>query len=163
MAGNDALVTEDGVYRYWLRRWVGNDPAKEPRILNVIMLNPSTADADHNDPTIRRCIGFARAWRFSILIVTNLFAFRATNPRDLRDYPWLDKVGPDNDNHVQIQAYRADAVLAAWGTLGSLHGRDARVRSLLGSLMVDCLGRTRHGAPRHPLYVPRSTQPVRYW
>lgn len=103
-----ALISECGLYRYRLwRRW-GIGPHA-----TWIMLNPSTADADLDDPTIRRCIGFARAWGFSAIEVVNLFALRATNPRELGRS--ADPIGPDNDRHLSEAGRAAELRIAAWG------------------------------------------------
>lgn len=153
-----AHLSADGRYRYTLeRRW-----APAPSAL-FVMLNPSTADAQLDDPTIRRCRGFALALGAGGLTVVNLYAYRATNPADL----WTveDPIGPDNDDtlltnvrgHVEAEA----PVIAAWGA----HGRPARVAhvlDLLGDLagQLTALGVTSHGAPRHPLYLPAATRPA---
>jgi hypothetical protein len=152
--GNDstAVLSDDGVYRYTLsRRWDAG-----PGVL-WIMLNPSTADAANDDPTMRRCIGFTRAWGFSALTVVNLFALRATNPADLYRHP--DPIGPVNDAHIVTQAQRHDLAVAAWGTHGDHQNRAAYVRRLVDGIQLRCLGTTRGGHPRHPLYV-RATQPL---
>lgn len=137
----------DGPYRYHLwRRW---DAAAS---LLFVMLNPSTADAARDDPTIRRCVGFARAWGFGAVEVVNLFAWRATDPRELRRA--RDPVGPDNDRAILAAAARNQAIIAAWGNHGALGERDRQVAALLAPFGARCLGaRTSGGAPRHPLYV----------
>lgn len=146
-----AILSDDGLYRYTLgRRW-----AKGPAAF-WIMLNPSTADAALDDPTIRRCIGFTRAWGYSALTVVNLFALRATNPAQLYRHP--DPIGPANDAHIVTQAQRHQIAIAAWGTHGHLLDRSAYVQRLVDGIPLHCLGTTRGGHPRHPLYV-RATQP----
>lgn len=141
-------------YRYALRRtW---DPAR-PAVL-FVMLNPSTADAERDDPTIRRCVGFAQAWGFGGLVVGNLFAFGATRPADLRAA--AEPVGPENDRWLAALAREAGLVVAAWGNDGRHRGRDAAVLRLLGT--AHSLGTTRSGAPRHPLRLPAGLVPVRY-
>ena len=122
-------------------------------------LNPSTADEARDDPTIRRCVGFARDWGFARLDVVNLYAFRSTDPRAL----WRagDPVGPENDLVLAHVLGRADFVLAAWG----VHARQERVRdvaSILGRLRLHALGVTNAGAPRHPLYVRADARPSLY-
>ena len=137
-------------YRYSLwRRW-GPGPA-----VMVVGLNPSTADALHDDPTIRRCLGFARAWGYGALCMTNLFAYRAVAPACLSRVK--DPIGANNDQKLQALAQSAGLILAAWGNGGSLEGRDLVVRSLLPPLHI--LGLTRRGQPCHPLYLPRGLQP----
>ncbi|GAA3984635.1 hypothetical protein GCM10022407_32050 [Hymenobacter antarcticus] len=125
------------------------------------MLNPSTADAFQDDPTIRRCIGFARAWGFGGLEVVNLYSFRTSFPAELKKAAQPN--GTDNDAHLLEAVAGAAQVIAAWGN----HGDSGRVAALMQQLraaagQVLCLGQTRTGAPRHPLYVPAATQPVGY-
>jgi hypothetical protein len=141
-----AVISECGQYRYLLtRRW-----AKGPSML-WIMLNPSTADASEDDPTIRRCLGFARRWGFESLEVVNLFAVRATDRTVLTRTP--DPVGAENDRYIQEAAARAGLVVVAWGTWGSLFDRQATVAEALAWCPLYCLGKTSSGFPRHPLYV----------
>lgn len=152
-----------GTWRYLLHRRLIQD-ALPPRICNFVMLNPSTADAVQDDPTIRRCIRFARAWGYSDLLVTNLFALRATDPRQLRTHP--APVGPENDDWLSRAAKSATVVVCAWGNHGKLGGRAAEVSALFeqtctGPLL--CLGATKLGEPRHPLYVSRTRVPTCYW
>ena len=143
-------------YRYGLwRRWAECGP-----VVAFVMLNPSTADARCDDPTIRRCGGFARAWGFAAMAVVNLFGLRATDPVRLRRAH--DPVGRDNDRHILAAAARSDALVLAWGNGGGLGGRDRAVRALLTGHQSDCLGLTRAGQPRHPLYLPRATRRRRF-
>jgi hypothetical protein len=121
-------------------------------------LNPSTADEAVNDPTIRRCVGFAQAWGYGSLCMVNLFAFRATEPRAMKDCE--EPVGKQNDEWLQRLAAGAAIRIAAWGNHGSYKGRDAIVAKFLGRM--HCLGRTKKGDPRHPLYVRGSQRPVPY-
>lgn len=134
-----------------------------------IGLNPSTADETKNDPTVRRCIGFAKAWGFGGLYMLNLFAFRATRPREMMKA--ADSVGPANDKYLRHYREFAGLTIAAWGVHGIFLDRALsvlRLRIGLGSKQVPlgadlwCLGRTRHGHPRHPLYVPGEVKPARY-
>jgi len=150
-----AVFDPSGFYRYKLwRRWSDHDP-----IVTFVMLNPSTADAITDDPTIRRCMGLARRWGFGTLIVVNLFGMRTTDPRELRNAE--QPVGPLNDDHVSAAVGDADRVVAAWGNWGSLRGRAAEVMNLVpAGIAVDCLGLTACGAPRHPLYVRNDIDPV---
>lgn len=145
-----AAFSACGRYRYALwRRW-GAGPG-----VAFIGLNPSTADHEMDDPTIRRCIGFARQWGFGSVSVFNLFAFRATKPDELRlaEAP----VGPENDRWLRNAGSVERLVVAAWGVHGSHRGRDRRARALLPDL--SCLGITQGGHPRHPLYL-RSDAPL---
>lgn len=123
----------------------------------AIWLNPSTADAETDDPTVRRGIGFARAAGCGRLVVVNLFGWRATDPAELRRVP--DPVGPDNNAFIAAAvAEPAAVVVAGWGA----HADRKRVRSVMGWLEADlfCLGRTAGGGPRHPLYLPATASLV---
>ena len=144
-----------GRYRFTLWRAL---PDGRGRVL-FIKLNPSTADAPQGDPTNRRCIGFARAWGFARMDVVNLFALRSTHPADLRRA--RDPIGDRNDRTIAAAARRADLVVAAWGVHGALAARDRAVLALLADRPLHCLGVTRAGHPRHPLYLPAATRPVR--
>ena len=144
-AKTGAVLSPCGQYRYRLSRsWLMG----EGTVL-FIMLNPSTADAETDDPTIRRCIGFARRWGFRALAVGNLFALRATDPRELKRV--ADPVGPDNDEHLLAMAEAAAATIAAWGQFGVYLQRERHVRQMIGGL--EHLGLTKQGYPRHPLYL----------
>jgi hypothetical protein len=136
-------------YRLW---WTW---AAGPRVA-FIGLNPSTADATADDPTVRRCIGFARAWGYGGVDVVNLFAFRATEPRVLKRA--VDPNGPDNNDHLFEVAKGVGRVVAAWGVHGTHCDRDDTVLELLraAGVKVSCLSRTRAGYPRHPLYAKAS-------
>ena len=125
------------------------------------MLNPSTADGEVDDPTIRRCVGFAKKWGYSGITVVNLFALRTTDPNDLyrvsRDndvYP----IGPDNDNAIIAGAATSDCVVCAWGAHGSYMGRGPQVIKMIGTLKSMCLGMTKGGQPKHPLYLRNDTK-----
>ena len=135
-----------GQYRYRLSRaWL----LGEGTVL-FVMLNPSTADAEMDDPTVRRCMGFARRWGFQGLVVGNLFAWRATDPRELQRAS--DPVGPENDRHLAEMSGGADVTIVAWGAHDVQRGRASDVLGLLkGS--VEHLGLTKQGHPRHPLYL----------
>jgi hypothetical protein len=150
-----ALATFDATRAYRFRLTRTWDPDR-PRV-NFVMLNPSTADAHSIDPTVRRCVGFATSWGFGCIEVTNLFAFRATDPRVLmaRGEP----VGDGNDRAIIDSATSADQVVVAWGTKGSHRGRGAEVEALLRSIGVRpmALGVTRGGHPAHPLYLRKDT------
>ena len=150
-----ATFSKDRRYRYLLQRCVG---ASQSRVL-FIMLNPSSADEERNDPTIRRCIGFARDWGFGLLEVVNLFALMSTDPKGLLETE--DPVGPDNEATIQAALQRADRVILAWGNHGSHHKeRAAHVTKMaLDVSTPHHLGLTKLGFPRHPLLLPRDTAP----
>lgn len=124
------------------------------------MLNPSTADAFALDPTNRRCVGFAQRWGFGAMVTTNVFAWRSTDPRGLRDVE--DPVGVDNDGVLVEAARRADLVVAAWGVHATLGGRGETVRGLLAGagVVLHVLRLTKDGHPGHPLYVSSATTAV---
>jgi hypothetical protein len=147
-------MSEDGLYRYTLlRRWGDGHP------LVWIMLNPSTADHAQDDPTIRRVIRFTRDAGHAAALVVNLYAIRATDPAAMLAHP--HRVGPENDE-VLGWARQEGPMVAAWGTRAEPK-RVARV--LAGPLdhaPLWALGTTKHGHPKHPLYVPAST-PLASW
>ena len=154
-----AVLSADGVYRYSLTRWWS--PAG---VVRWVMLNPSTADARDDDPTIRRCVGFARAWGYGAIEVVNLFALRATDPQQLAQHP--DPVGPDNDLHLVGRDLLTVPVLTvcAWG---AHHFAAERAAQVLARLREDGvtphhLGLTANGSPRHPLYLPKTATPVAF-
>lgn len=152
-------------YRYALRRdWtVGSEPVRE---MVFMMLNPSTADAFVDDPTIRRCVGFARREGRNRLTVVNAFGFRATNPKEL----WkaradgIDVIGPDNGRYIrkvveeQMRGTEQDIVVA-WGANGGSHAVQSVLWLRASGLRLLCLGKTKNGHPRHPLYV-RADEPL---
>ena len=148
-----ARFDRSGRYRYVLsRQW----DARRPRVA-FVMLNPNRADARRDDPTIRRCVRFAHDWGYGALDVVNLFALRTPEPALLKLAH--DPVGPRN-NRVLVRVC-ADAALtvAAWGMHGARQGRAAAVLALLRrrGVTLSCLGTTRTGHPRHPLYLPAAT------
>lgn len=157
-----ATISACGLYRYDLRRrW---DLSSWPALF--VMLNPSTADGARDDPTIRRCVGFARSMGCGGLVVVNLFAWRAKDPDELRSA--ADPVGPDNDDVILRYAKRCSPVVAAWGAVVAtanrpvLRERSIRVLQLLAAAGVDVyhLGITKDGHPRHPLYLPSAAAPA---
>lgn len=156
-----AVFSDDGTYRYRLwRTWDAELPA-----VAFIMLNPSTADEVELDPTCRRCKGYAEKWGFGKLIVGNIFALKATKPRELygHDDP-MDVVGPENDYHLTSICEDAELVVAAWGAHGDLHGRGSEVARSITSSGVDlfALNTTQDGHPNHPLYQRKDAELERY-
>jgi hypothetical protein len=153
-----ATFSPDRRYRWSLaRRW---DPELKPLV--AIGLNPSVADALHDDPTIRRVMRYARDWGYGGIIMLNLFARVATDPRELE--LTTDPIGRLNDRVLVEQAVGHD-VLCCWGARGALFGRDHDVITLLrrkGVRAFLCLGLTRDGQPRHPLYLPADLLPMAY-
>lgn len=144
-----------GLYRYTLSRRWGDGPA-----CNFLMLNPSTADASVSDPTVTRCVNFARAWGYPALVVTNLFAFRATDPKVMMAA--ADPVGPMDDAFIVAKACQARITVCAWGNHGSLGGRATHVAALLTKFGVtpQALRVTGQGMPSHPLYLPANLTPI---
>jgi len=153
-----AVISDDGLYRYSLERWWDHGDGA----VLFVMLNPSTADASVDDPTIRRCIGFARTWGKQGIIVCNLYAYRATDPRELDRVH--DPIGPDNQRHLDAALGGVDLVIAAWGanpSRGRYVRRDRAVSLGLETFHeLQCLGLTKEGHPRHPLYVRADAQPI---
>ena len=160
----DAVISEDGRYRYLLERRWGSG-----KTVLFVMLNPSTADASVDDPTIRRCMTFARSWGFDGLCVWNIYAYRATDPLELElaDDPigagnedWVWRVIPLEDQHG------VDLIVLAWGAKPARGKHVNRSRSMLLGPFYDhdvyCLGRCKNGEPRHPLYVKGGQLPEMY-
>ena len=146
-----AIISSCGRYRYTLERQLSMLGKRGACLF--IMLNPSTADAELDDPTIRRCKGFAEGFGYNHLIVVNLFAFRATKPADL--YKSGDPVGPHNDTHIRRAMKRSGLVICGWGSNDAL-GRDTNIKRFAVDTQTElkCLGKTKGGAPKHPLYLP---------
>lgn len=146
----DAVLSPDGVYRYALTRdWF---PKERGHVL-WIMLNPSVADAEQDDPTLRRCQHFARAWGYDGITVVNLFALRSPTPDVLKTHP--DPVGDANDDVIEsyLDAQGIGLVMAAWGAHGQMRYRDQRVITMAHKAArgLHALGFTKAGAPKHPL------------
>lgn len=155
-----AVVSGCGVYRYWLgRRWADLTATQPVRVATFVMLNPSTADATADDPTIRRCIGFARRLGCGGLNVVNLFAYRSPSPLALKQFRG-DPVGPDNNLYLQAALLVVGPVIAAWGVHGLFRGRDRDVKAMYAeaSVYLHCLGKTKDGHPKHPLYLPADAE-----
>lgn len=150
-----ALFSSERVYRYSLfRKWSAGPT------ITFVMLNPSTADEDANDPTVAKCVKLARLWRlggkvrYGKLIVVNIFAYRSTDPEAL--YALEDPVGPNNNAAITEACRSADTVVVAWGNHGSLKNRGREVARLLQehSIQSLCFKQNKDGSPMHPLYVP---------
>ncbi len=149
-----ARLSDCGRYRYWLARtW-----DRTLLACRWVMLNPSTADATTDDPTVRRVMDFARRFGCGGIEVYNLFALRSPKPVALYA-PDVDPVGPDNDTALRAIEAHAGPVVVAWGAHGGYRGRDAAVLRLLAEIGVRplCLGVTKGGHPKHPLFVPAET------
>jgi hypothetical protein len=165
-----ASFTPCRTWRYALwRRW--NDSRVEDidgtdlgpdyhRMVAFIGLNPSTADETQDDPTIRRCISFAKDWGFDGMAMLNLFAFRATEPAVMKAA--ADPVGPDNDECLRRAVRLFAMTVAAWGTHGVHQNRDYAIRGFISPAQLYVLGLTKDGHPKHPLYLRSGLQPVRW-
>lgn len=149
--GRSALMSSCGQYRYSLtRNW-----SDGPRV-GWVLLNPSTADGEKDDPTVRRVIGFTHAWGYGGLVVANLYAYRATKPADL--WRAQDPVGPGNDAALARIAAGCDLLVAAWGA-NARPDRIAQVLALPGMGRLHALAVTATGQPRHPLYLRGDLKP----
>ena len=173
-----AELSEDRVYRFSLTRQIDD---RDDTAMMFIMLNPSTADETTDDPTIRRCMGFAHRWGYSWMHVTNLFPFRATSPKELHVRAYDHDIQRQNLARIAHIGLTASIIVAAWGNHGALHGEGHRVLKALinspsyrindyDSEFIDLnssspisfgspfnmyhLGLTKHGQPKHPLYLP---------
>ena len=154
-ADSVAVYSDCENYRYQLtREW---DIAGRKALF--VMLNPSTATEMQNDPTVERCERRARALGFGAFRVTNIFAFRATDPREMRAQ--ADPVGPGNDAVITESALWADRIICAWGGHGAHLARGAATRHLLRGLGKPLfhLGLIQSGEPKHPLYISYTVQP----
>ena len=153
---DSATADIEGDYRYCLERtW----DLELPRTC-WLMLNPSIADAETDDHTIRVCTAFTRAWGHGSLVVANLFAYRATDPKRL--YTAADPIGPRNDEAILAAVSNADLVVAAWGNHGAFQGRSLHVRALLTQhgIRLTALRITKSGEPSHPGRLPHALRPV---
>ncbi|RYF78888.1 MAG: DUF1643 domain-containing protein [Cytophagaceae bacterium] len=145
-----AYITECGTYRYTLWRiWDSSKP-----MIMFIGLNPSTADAELDDPTIRRCIRFATDWEYGGFFMLNLFAFRATDPGDMKKAN--DPVGLVNNYCLIDIGSRCKDVVFVWGEHGSHRGRDKQVIAMFPNAW--CMGKNKSGRPKHPLYLRSDTR-----
>lgn len=156
----EAEISDCGQYRWWLARLWDHRP-----LVCWIMLNPSTADASIDDPTIRRCIAFSKAWGYGGMLVVNLFAFRATDPRQLKLA--ADPIGEQCNIHLDSAVRRCSLTIAAWGNHGAFQkrGRNVALMCEVAGLQLHCLGLTNDGHPKHPLArgrhrVPDDAQPI---
>jgi hypothetical protein len=161
----DAIISECGQYRYWLRRtWDDKPPVV------FVMLNPSTADAEEDDPTIRKCVRLAKHWNHGGIYVVNLFALRSSSPYGLKKVD--DPIGPKNDTHIDATVLATVGIggkaIVSWGAslsqsgfkhIKRLYRRMDEVLGLLKGVDLHCVGKTDEGFPRHPLFVREDTQP----
>lgn len=150
---NGAKFTSNRLYRYVLwRKW-----SRENHRCMFIMLNPSTADETKDDPTIIRCINYAKLWGYGGIYVTNLFAFRSTDPKKL--YNAKDPIGVDNDYWIKHYSEKSEIVIAAWGNHGAILDRSSFVKKTFSPSSLFALKQTKCGEPCHPLYLKKNLTP----
>lgn len=142
-------------YALW-RRWDWQDYANQ---VMFIGLNPSTADESEDDPTIRRCIGFAKRWGYGGLIMMNAYAFRATDPKVMKAA--TDPIGPGNDEAFCYRRTHVGLIVAAWGSHCSQERADQVCQAI--SRPIKCLGKNKNGSPKHPLYLRGDTELIDFW
>jgi hypothetical protein len=148
----DAILSTCRKYRYALWRiWDESKPA-----VMFIGLNPSTADEVEDDSTVGRCIDFAKSWGYGGISIANLFAYRTKDPSLM--FSAQDPIGPENDFWLKNLAKDAAIIIAAWGNDGARLGRSKQVSEILPSLY--CLKLNKTGEPHHPLYLPKTVQPI---
>lgn len=149
-----AVISQCGKYRYQLSRiWDSSKP-----IVLFIMLNPSTADAEQDDPTIRRCIGFARSWGYGGLMVGNLSAYRATNPTELKSMEIDYYANDQNSQSVMSMYFETEITVFAWGNPPC----ELPLCPLIGLENTHYLELTASGNPKHPLYLKGNLKPIKY-
>ena len=148
----DTIFSSCRHYRYTLyREWASGD-----KVAMFIGLNPSTADEVKNDPTVTRCINYAKSWGYTGMYMMNIFAFRATDPAVMKECP--DPVGCENDHYLGLVSGESSVVVAAWGVHGAYLNRGDEVKNLIPGL--HCLKKTKDGHPSHPLYLPKNLVPL---
>ena len=156
----NAVIDETQQYRYLFEcRWGhGND------VVTFIMLNPSVGNVEQTDPTLVRCINYAKAWGYSGMNVVNLFAYISTDPKQLKNA--IDPIGPKNDAYIRLATEQSDAVILAWGSILTTPQAKQRMQSTINLVrhkIPKCLKVTTHGNyPRHPLFLPRNLVPIPY-
>jgi hypothetical protein len=151
---NACIFSPDRKYRYTLVHvW---DQQKE--MIAFIGLNPSTADENQLDPTLRRIKGYATDWGYGSFAMLNLFAYRSTDPSIL--YEIQDPIGPENDRYITAVSHKTNLVIACWGNHGELHNRGEDIcRILKPSISLKCLQLTKSNQPSHPLYLKKELRP----
>lgn len=152
MIDKSAIISKCGLYRYELRRiW-----QPKSQLVCWVMLNPSTADANVDDPTIRRCMGYTALWGCGGIIVVNLFGLRATKAKEL--YKVDDPIGPDNYHYIFRASWETGLTIAAWGIRGKYLKQDEKVLAQLTN--AHYLTLTKTGSPGHPLYLRKDLKPI---
>jgi len=142
-------------YRYTLGRRVNTCDGR----VVFVLLNPSRADETQTDPTLTRCVGFARSWGFGVVVLVNLFALRSTDPAQL--WKASDPIGPDNNDAIARCARAASLIVCGWGSQSKATARASAVEALLREHgPIHHLGRNADGSPKHPLYLPANREPI---
>ena len=162
--GNNDLFIDSGANFSKCRKWrfdLWRIWDKTRPYCLFIALNPSTADEIKNDRTVTRCENFAKKWNYGGLWVCNIFAFRATFPKDMKSAP--DPVGPGNDQAILKAAENSGIIICSWGNDGNHKGRGEQVVNLLQGLNLYCLSTTKENNPSHPLYIHGDTLPRRFF
>lgn len=156
-----AKISSCGKYRFNLSR-IWNPGLKA---VTFVMLNPSTADADLDDPTVRRCIGLAKSWGYGAIHVVNLFAYRSTDPANLKDLDEWERIGARNPHHVADFCYKSEIVVLGWGdSIGKFKIKIPEdIVKVLPAHKIHHLGLTRKGRPKHPLFVEKDIKPIKYF
>ena len=156
-----AVLSECEKYRYSLWRQWSKLSDSSAKLVAFVGLNPSTADADTDDATIRRCVGFAKLWGYDGLVMLNCYAWRATDPKELKCND--DVVGPLNDHMLYYWAAdeRVKEIIACWGN----HCDDTRALEVCCMINrpLSCLGQTKSGKPKHPVRLAKDTPRVGFW
>lgn len=154
---NECVFSADRLHRYTLiHRW--DELLNPDHGIAWICLNPSTADEHQLDPTLRRIRDFSATWGYSFFVMLNAFAWRATDPANMKAS--ADPIGPDNDKWIKHWSSKVDRVMIGWGEHGAHLGRHEQVLALLDRRKTFCLERNASGQPKHPLYVAKKNQPL---
>ena len=149
------IFSKNRIYRYTLVRHLSNSK----KTVFFLCLNPSTADEVNNDPTVTRCIGYARDWGFGKLLLGNIFAIRSTDPNLL--YNVDNPIGYENDKWIKNMAKYSDLIIGAWGNHGKLNSRSSQILNLISN--IHCLKKTKLGEPSHPLYLSKKLKPIPFY
>jgi len=147
-----AVLSKDRKYRYALWRIWETDLSK----VMFICLNPSKADEFNDDPTLVRCINFAKSWGYGGVVTANLFAYRSTCPKELKMVE--SPIGMENDRWLKILSKKAEMVIGGWGNHGLYMSRSETVAKMIPNIY--CLCKNKSGQPSHPLYQPKNLTPV---
>lgn len=152
---SEAAFSDCETYRYYLRRTWDRSLSR----VCFVLCNPSTATEIVNDPTITRCIGFAKAWDCGGIDIVNIFALRSTDPAAL--YKARDPIGEHNDEAIKEAVARCRITMVAWSNHGKLDARGCRVAKMIAPLSntIWCFGLTGSNYPKHPLYLKSDSKP----